>query len=460
MFEKMLKWLKNLLDRMFDDSGGTDINISDKMSSAIALWAQMYETGGPWASNCLHSLRLPSAIAGEFARLVTVESEITVKGSGRADFLKLQLEPFLDQLRNYTELAGALGGIIFKPYVSDSQIIIDAVQGDCFYPTRFDSSGRLTGAIFIAQIHRKNNIFTRAEHHDYQNGTHRILNRAFKSSNSFSLGKEIALTDVPEWEQISPDISISNVDRPLFGYFKIPSANKIDRHSPLGVSVYSEAVQTIQNADEQYGRFLWEFEGGELAVDVAEDLLEHKIDGSVSVPKAQKRLYRGRSVSTQDQNFYQVFSPALRDQSIANGLDRILKRIEFQCGLAYGTISDPQNVEKTATEILSSKQRSYATVKDIQKALQASIDDLLYSMDKLATLYTLAPQGAYQVTYDWDDSIVNDPTARKQMFWQYVMSGKYPFWRYLMEYENYTEKDAKEIAAEQQAGMSRFPEEE
>ena len=456
MFDKMLKWLKNLLDRMFDENGTSDIIISDKMSSAINLWVQMYETGGPWVSDCLHSLRLPGAIAGEFARLVTVESEIDVTGSARADFLKQELEPFLDNLRNYVELGCALGGAVFKPYVSDNGITIDIVQGDCFYPIAFDSSNRMTGAIFIEQLKRKNKILTRAEYHNYSSGVHTIKNRAFSSNSSYALGSEIELSSVPEWAQIAPGVSIQNVDRPLFAYFKVPSANKTDRHSPLGVSVYAEAAQTIKDADEQYGRFIWEFEGGELAVDVDEELFKHSESEGVKLPKRQERLYRRRSAyhgAGSEKSFYEVFSPTLRDESLVHGLDVILKRIEFQCGLAYGTISDPQNVDKTATEIIYSKQRSYATVKDIQKALQAAIDDLIYSMDKLTSLYKLAPQGSYQVVYDWDDSIVNDPAQRKQMFWQYVTAGKFPFWKFLVEFEGYAEDEAKAIATEQQSNL-------
>jgi A118 family predicted phage portal protein len=100
---------------------------------------------------------------------------------------------------------------------------------------------------------------------------------------------------VLEWAQIEPVVSIENVDRPLFAYFKIPLANKTDRHSPLGASVFAEAAESIRDADEQYGRFLWEFEGGELAVDIDEDMLNHDLEGNVRMPKLQERLYRRRS---------------------------------------------------------------------------------------------------------------------------------------------------------------------
>lgn len=452
MFEKMLRWLRSLYSQMFKQGNNLDIILSDKMSSAIALWTKMYEDGGSWCNqkNGIHSLRLPASIASEFARLVTIEMSVAVSGSARAAFLQNQLDPFLDDVRRYVEVACALGGAVFKPYISNNGIAIDVVQGDAFFPTTFDTSNRMTGAIFTEQIKRKGIIYTRAEHHEFSGGTHTIENKAFASRSSFSIGSPVDLSSVPEWAEIQPSVSIENIDRPLFAYFRIPQANREDRHSPLGTSVYADAVDSIRDADEQYGRYLWEYDGGQMAVDVAEDLLEHKTDGEVTVPKFQKRLYRGRNVRSQDQNFYEVFAPQLRDESYRKGLDTILKRIEFQCGLAYGTLSDPQAVAMTATEITSSKQRSYSTVSDIQHSLQNALDDLIYSMDQLATLYKLTPAGAYITAYNWDDSIVNEPSQQKQMFWQYVVAGKFPFWRYLVKFEGYAEKDAKEIQAEAQ----------
>lgn len=465
MFEKLIRWMRSLLSQMFDQGQDSDIILSDKMASAVALWARMYEDGGPWCNGKtgIHSLRLPAAIASEFARLVTIEMSVTFDGSPRAAFLQAQLQPFLDRIRDYVELGGALGGAVFKPYVADGALAVDVVQGDAFFPTTFDTANNMTGAIFVQQIKRKSVIYTRAEHHEYSAGdrTHIIENKAFASHSGFSLGSPIALTDVPEWSDIAPDATIENVDRPLFAYFRVPHANRQDRHSPLGTSVYADAVDSIRDADEQYGRYLWEYEGGQLAVDVAEELLDHKPgpDGTVDarVPRLEKRLYRGRSVgNNKDATFYEAFAPELRDASYRAGLNTILQRIEFQCGLAYGTLSDPQDVARTATEVTASKQRSYSTVRDIQLSLQNALDDLIYAMDQMATIYKLAPAGAYKVAYDWDDSIVNDPNQRKQMFWQYVAAGQFPMWRYLMEFEGYTEEDAKAIQAEtqQNAGLS------
>lgn len=458
MFEKLLRWLRARMAELFGDAGSTaDIALSAPMESALSLWAQMYETGGPWCGprTGLHSLQIPAAVAREFARLVTLEMSASVTGSARADYLAGQMQPFLDALPNYTEVACALGGIVFKPYVSNGKLVIDAVQEDCFYPTAFDTTGRLVGVIFSEQIKRGGLIYTRIERHEFTAGAETIRNKAFASSTTAALGSEIPLTDVAEWADITPEATLSGLQRPTFAYFRIPLANRNDRHSPLGASVYALAVDSIRDVDEQYGRLLWEYEGGQLAVDVDASALRPIEGGGVEMDQRGKRLYRGGITgNVGDRTLFSVFAPALRDESYLHGLDSALKRIEFQCGLAYGTLSDPQSVDKTATEVMASKQRSYSTVKSIQHALQCALEDLLYAMNAYADLYELAPAGEWTLACDWDDSIVNDPGERKQLFWSYVQAGKFPFKRYLVEFEGYTEEEAAAVAAEAAAENS------
>ena len=106
-----------------------------------------------------------------------------------------------------------------------------------------------------------------------------------------------------------------------------------------------------------------------------------------------------------------VFSPAIRDASLFNGLNQLLRRIEFNCNLSYGTLSDPQNQEKTAEEIRMSKQRSYAAVCNIQKSLQTALEHLVWVMDYYTSLYQLAPDGEYEVTFNWGDGVLTDTGA-------------------------------------------------
>ena len=175
----------------------------------------------------------------------------------------------------------------------------------------------------------------------------------------------------------------------------------------MGVSVFAKAVDTIREADEQYSRFLWEFEGSELAVDVDPSVLRPKKDGKgQEMPRLNKRLFRGVDLNSDES--YHVFNPTIRDASLIAGLTQILLRIEDLCGLARGSLSNVQQEARTATEIKHMRQRTYITVADNQKALEHCLTDVIRAMDKYATLYNLAPEGEYDVSFEWDDSVLND----------------------------------------------------
>ncbi|GHU90793.1 putative minor capsid protein, phage associated [Clostridia bacterium] len=367
----------------------------------ISRWSRLYSND--------KSIGIAAAVASELARLVTLEMSVNVSGSPRADYITELLKPTLQKTRQYTEYACALGSLVFKPYVSGGKLSIDVIQADCFTPTAFDGAGNITAATFAEQRVVSKRTYTRLEKHSWTPEAYTIENRAYESGTNLTLGAEIPLSAIPEWTELAPIVTLLNVKRPLFSYFRIPLGNNKDRNSPLGVSVFSRAAETIKDAEAQYKRLLWEFEGGELAIDAEEGFLRPRSDDGtkVDLPNGKQRLFRRIAAASND--FYKIFSPELRDASLLNGFNAILRLVEWQCGLAYGTISDPQSVDKTAEEIRASKQRSYSTVRDIQQSLQNALDGLIAAIDTLTTLYKLAPQGTVDTAYSWDDSIINDP---------------------------------------------------
>lgn len=409
----IIDFIRQVIKRVFNRSSieselKVEVAISDKMCRAINEWVEMYENRSPWLSNTVKSLNIASTVASEFARLVTLEMESTVEGN---DYLNKQYQVVIDGIRPYVEYACAKGGIVFKPFVNGKNIEVDFTQAENFYPTAY-SRGEVTGAVFIDTKVIGDKLYPRLEYHNLTKEGYYIANRAFVTQNiegNNSLGKEIPLAAIDDWAELEPEIMIQNVDKPLFAYFKVPSANTVDQSSPLGVSVYARAVGDIEEADKQYSRILWEYEGSELAVDASIDCFKRDTSGNPILPSGKERLYRAleyEAINTKQA--ISTFSPAIRDTSLFNGLNNLLKQIEFKCGLAYGTISDPQNVDKTAEEIKSSKQRSYQSVTDTQKALQTALEHLVYAMGIIGALSGLGTRGTEKVTFKWDDSIIVD----------------------------------------------------
>ena len=306
----------------------------------------------------------------------------------------------------------------------NAEIEFDYIQADRFFPLSFDANGKVVEAAFIQTKadKAKEKVFIRLEYHKLEKRTVTVQNLAFEStdmslanSNSIksasNLGRQIPLTAVPEWASLQPKTVIEGVDRLLFAYFRMPEANTVDPYSPLGVSGYSRVVQLIKDADMQYSRLLWEYEAGEMAIDVDRDALKFVTDpkgeGYTVLPEKQQRLFRKIDLNQEDT--YQVFAPTLRDVSLVHGLNTIFMRIEDSIGISRGTLSDVNTQEaKTATELKILKQRSFATNADIQAALQDALTDVVYVMDVYCTLYEVTPPGEYEVSFEWDDSILVD----------------------------------------------------
>lgn len=464
MFERLKAKIKEVFGKMFgkntiEKNMHVDVAVSSDMSNAIDKWIAMYENKAPWLDDNTKSMNLSSAIASEFAKLVTMEfeSEITTD-----DFLNKEYQVVIDEVRSSTEYACAKGGLVFKPYINNGHIEVDLVQADSFYPVSYNSRKEITAAVFVETKTEGDELYTRLEYHRFlDDGDYHISNMAFKkktygnSINNSDLGSQIQLESVQGWESIEPEVNIKGIDKPLYSYFRMPMANSIETGSPLGVSVYSRAEDLIKEADKQYSRILWEYEGSELAVHASSDLFKiHKdAKGNITsgeLPIGKERLYRkfDFDATTENAKAIDTFSPAIRDTSLYNGLNKQLRFIEFNVGLAYGTLSDLQEVEKTAEEIKSSKQRSYQTVKDIQKALKKALKDLIYAMNTLAQLYKLSTKKIdidKDVSFDFDDSIIVDKKTELLEMRNDVAAGIIDSVFYIMEKYGKTEEEARKM---------------
>lgn len=441
---------------------GVDIAVSDEMQNAVELWQKMFQNKAPWLDENTQSMGLASAIAGEMARLTLVEFKSEITGSTRADFLQENYNYVLEKLREQTEFATAMGGIVFKPYVDSGKIAIDFVHAGKFIPTAYNSRQEVTGAVFVERVKKGKVWYTRLEYHNLSDAGYIIQNRAFSSTNESELGGSISLTSVDEWAELEPEITLgyqdgSTLEKPLFVYFKMPFANHIDENSPLGVSVYSRAIGLIEQADKQYSRILWEYEGSELAVDASINALNNS-----KLPERRKRLFRQLELDRgTNGDLYEVFSPEIRDSSLFNGLNQLMRRIEFSCHLSYGTLSDPQNEAKTAEEIRMSKQRSYAAVCDIQSALEDALKHLVWVLDYYTSLYKLAPVGEYETSFNWGDGVLSDTGTEFAQLKAMVDSGVLKAEKLLAWYFGVSEEEAAEYIPpkDTSGGISFFNEE-
>lgn len=444
---KIKKKIKGLIHKVQGNTSiiealGVNPTASAAMRDAILLWSQMYENNADWLGESddddpieVISLGLPTAIASEKARMATLELKSEITGNSEmAEFLNTNYQDgVIDKIRKQTEYAIAKGGIAITPYpVYENRdgkeqlhhFAFDFTQADRFIPISFDTSGNIVDAAFLIRKETQEYIYYRLERQTYQNGTVTITNRAFRKDAKSAidsgdiydviLGDEIQLSAVDEWANISREETYDNVDRVLFAYLKMPQANTIDTDSPLGVSGYSRAVDLIKAADIQQSRIDWEFGANLARIDIDQQAVRDrdgkKIDGLDRIPK----IFRLRD--TNDCNSYQVYAPSMRTDAYIQGLDELLTRIEDTCALSRGTLSHAAEEARTATELKILRQRTYSENADIQQAIQKALEDVVYIMAVYYSLIkkTKLKENEYDVSFEWDDSIIVDRETELQ----------------------------------------------
>lgn len=414
--------------------------ISTGMEQAISLWSAIY-TDQPFYdrdNNKLRSLNLGYTIANEKARMACLElqtkvidpnSEEDEEGhliedeNSRAAFLNKQYQGLITGLRHKIAPGVALGSMVIKPVVDleRNMILFEFVMANEFFPITFTTDGQLVHAIFVEHITKGKKTYTRLETHELKGGTITVKQEAYEQEGSGQyaglLGNRISLTDVAEWQNIQPQITITStngvkLDRLLVAYFTMPESNSIDIHSKLGISAYAPATDLIKQAYEIYSSMCWEFEGGEMAVDAPRGALKEYMDEHgviITAPAKQQRLFRTTQVDkSSGDEMFSVFNPQLREQSFLNGLNFVLSQIEDSTGLSRGTLSSADMAAKTATEIKSLKQRTYQSNHDLQQKLESTLRDIAYILDIYTSIYGMAPSGEYEMTFDWDDSVLVD----------------------------------------------------
>lgn len=449
----MFEWLKVFLGRV---RGATTTEsaietafqrhsaVSQDMVQNINLWFAMYTDKPPWETCDVQSIGLPAAIAREFARTALTEFGVSVTGSQRADFMDETVQRVVPAFVDALELGLAVGGVALKPVVNGDRLEVDYTGLTAFTPTSFGPGGEVRGGVFREVRKHQGKTYVRMEDHSFtregEETLYLIRNKVYNASTGGQPnGQEIPLNTVPEWADLSPETYIRNVEQPLFGVFFVPRENNVDFGSDVGVSVFGGAtVGLIKQADEQWNRLMWEYESGERKVFV---------DGTrANAREYGSRLFEYGPFGGASGEFFREFNPQMRDDPLYNGFQRILQRIEFDTGLAYGDISDPQTVEKTATEIRTSKQRKYVSVTHIQSAFERALEDLVYAMDKVCDLYQMAPRGAYEVTFIRGDSVLDDPDAArldKAVDLQEVAAGIMDAWEYRAKWYGETEDEAR-----------------
>ena len=390
-----------------------EADISLPMARAITGWLNAFYNNPNWATNQVRLSALPSTITGFVATLVTNELSISCGTSTRAKYIEEQLQPLTRKLHNAVQLATAGGQIIIRPFVQDGKFYFDLVQPGRFFPTRFNPDGRVMAGYFVDYRDVKGKEYIRIERFDCDGKQMIVSNKAYRSAGDI-MGSEVPLATVPQWAELEPEITINGIKQPWFGCIQMPFANTVDDASPLPVSIYANAMDSIMEFDKVYSEMLYELHSGRRKSIVERQAL---VPMPKDTNKRGKRFHYFDPTSdvyildpAEQAKPFQDYSPALRTAEYMTGLKAILHIVENQCHLSPGTMAiDERTGTVTATQVISQDRTTYNTCSAIQQqGVTQGLLDVITAMNAMCELYQLAPAGELVPAVTYGDGVFED----------------------------------------------------
>ncbi len=453
-----------------------DIISSEIMELAQNEWQAIIKGRPYWVKDNVKTINFAKFLCYYTAKKTCMDLNVTVSGSPRADYINQCIKAMIQKsIRDKVEDACGTGGIILKPNGTYNPAgAIDYVMPGSFAVTEKNSNGDILGIIFIDRLVKGEDYYTRLEYQHFTSSvmdevgnvgrTYTIENRAYKSKSNDSLGSKIHLSDVPEWGSIPETQTMSNVERPLFGYFKMPYNNTIDYSSPEGVAIFANCIKELNDLDVAWSRKSDEIEDSQHLTFIDENALEkrNKDNGNkekVSLP----RFVHGLKHGVDAQNTIDEHVPTLLTDQRITDINSILSMISTKAGFSQGQfVLDRKTGMVTATQIESDDSETVETINDMRVGLKRAIKDLIYALDKYCDVYYNMPSGyvnaldddvADEDVFYFKDLLASFEQDRTRAY-QLMVQGVYSKRKYLKEYEGFNDKEIDEMMAEIQQEKS------
>lgn len=428
--------------------------ISQSMEQMIEKCFAIYQGKPYWLDDADHikTINFAKAVCSETARLAMLGTKITIDGSARAVWLQEQIDNIYFKLRDWVEYGCAYGTIILKPNGKS----IDLVTPDNFIITDYEN-GEIRGVVFLNFEQENEKYYTRLEYHRFIEDVYVITNRCYVGNGKNDNGKPIDISKTP-WNALTEESFIQNVESPLYGALKMPHANNVDVDSPMGLPIFSDAIEELKDLDIAYSRN-------------SKEILDSKrtvlLDSDRLLPSGGKVAQTGAYFKTQSESmglpdyvknvygngqedFYQEINPELNTDTRLSGLNALLSQIGYKIGYSNGYfVFNERTGLATATQVESDDRRTIQLIKDVRDKVEGCLDRVIYALSVFADLYNLAPVGTYEVVYDFGDITYNREEDRAR-WWGYVVSGKVPAWQYFVKFEGMSKEEAKAMIEEAQ----------
>jgi len=182
---------------------------------------------------------------------------------------------------------------------------------------------------------------------------------------------------------------------------------------------------------------------------VSQSAIQYASQNGIKLP----RFVRGIEMGIDADSTIQEHVPTMLVAERTAAINFYLSIIGYKCGFSNGYFSfDETRGIQTATQVESDDRRTLHTIESFRTILDGKNHDgvihrILYILYATGTANGTIPASGYQTACEFEDLVYNleDDRAR---WWNYVVQGKVPAWRYFVKFEGMVEADAKAMVEE------------
>lgn len=453
----LLKGIKKLSDHK-------DIELNEEMFQNIDVWKALYAgfyskwhdisyktIDGPQKRK-MDTLGMAKVAASEMASLVYNEKcEISISEKAVDDLIQnvFKHNKFDKKFQDYLEYSFAHGGMVIKPFVRDNKIELSFVTADCFIPLSWRNDS-IYEAVFPFEFRKRDKKYTHLEWHLWEGDTYVVKNEVYESQNGEDLGVKVPL------EQFFPGLAevtyFQNLKRGLFCYFKPNLANNIDTKSPLGISIYANALDTMKAIDTAFDSFNREFRLGKKRIMIPAHMVKVVVDPQTG---EQHRYFDAADETYEafngdmDEGKLQEMNITLRVEEHIAAINALLNLFAMQTGFSAGTFTFDGQSMKTATEVISEQSKTFKSKQSHEIIIEAALQELIGSIVAIAHMSGMVKVSKeYEVTVSFDDSIAEDKAAEITKQIQLVTNQLQSRKKAIMRIHGLTEEDAEQLLQE------------
>ena len=290
---------------------------------------------------------------------------------------------------------------------------------------------------FVSTITIRGNKYTTLSVHKKESGKYVIYNTLL--DNNF---KEVTIDNIN-----TAKIVRTNSEKPLFVIFKTNIDNNIDLDSPLGISVYADALDNLKGVDTIYDRAIYEIISGQRLVLMNKALLTTDGDGKCIVPQDERQYFMnflGDDALADISEFVKDFTPEFRTDALDKELQNQLNMLSFKCGLGTQYYRMDQSGNVTATEFLGSRQDFVRNVgimnKNIVSELKSLFSEILWVGQNLLNRNVNADA---KINVSIKDGLITSDKEEKESDRADVAAGLMSKVDYMMKWQGLTEEQAR-----------------